>query len=165
MKMLDETHESLAQSSTDHNAYSLESINGYNVVIAGLHGPGNVAAATVVTQMRTTYPNLRYGLLVGIGGGINQAFQSQNDDKSTCFLHIPGEEDAQVDRITGEIEIFTDNTVQALERRKRLNADEKQVIHERLTRVRHRTYLWVHLVCKMLQEMYAITKPSLETFF
>ncbi|KAF6819832.1 ankyrin repeat protein [Colletotrichum plurivorum] len=70
IKMLDETHESVPQSSTDHNVYKLGSINGYNIVIAGLHGPGNVAAATVVTQMRTTFPNLRYGLLVGIGGGV-----------------------------------------------------------------------------------------------
>jgi nucleoside phosphorylase len=40
------------------------------VVIAGLHQPGNNPAATVVTQMRTTFPNLRFGLLVGIGGGV-----------------------------------------------------------------------------------------------
>jgi hypothetical protein len=33
--------------------------------IAGLHQPGNTPAATVVTQMRTTFLNLRFGILVG----------------------------------------------------------------------------------------------------
>ncbi|GKT90675.1 NB-ARC and TPR domain protein [Colletotrichum tofieldiae] len=70
MEMLDEEHEALPQSATDHNVYSLGSINGHNVVIAGLHQTGNCPAATVVTQMRMTFQNLRFGLLVGIGGGV-----------------------------------------------------------------------------------------------
>ena len=70
LEMLDEEHESLPQSPTDHNVYSLGSIRGHNVVVAGLHTPGNNLAATVVTQMRTTFPELRFGLLVGIGGGV-----------------------------------------------------------------------------------------------
>ncbi|KAK1633648.1 ankyrin repeat protein [Colletotrichum phormii] len=70
MEMLDKEHPPLAKSPTDHNVYSLGSINGHNVVIAGLHQPGNSPAATVVTQMRMTFPNLRFGLLVGVGGGV-----------------------------------------------------------------------------------------------
>ncbi|GKU05909.1 unnamed protein product [Fusarium langsethiae] len=70
MLMLDEEHEFLPQLPADHNVYKLGSINNHNVVIAGLHQPGNCPAATVVAQMRMTFPNLRYGLLVGIGGGV-----------------------------------------------------------------------------------------------
>jgi nucleoside phosphorylase len=70
MEMLDEEHERLPQVSADHNVYNLGSIAGHNVVIAGLHQPGNSPAATVVTQMRMTFPNLRFGMLVGIGGGV-----------------------------------------------------------------------------------------------
>ncbi|KAK2022493.1 hypothetical protein LX32DRAFT_677191 [Colletotrichum zoysiae] len=70
MEMLDEEHEALPQSAADHNVYSLGSINGHNVVIAGLHQPGNCPAAMVVAQMRMTFPHLRFGLLVGIGGGV-----------------------------------------------------------------------------------------------
>ncbi|KAF6789076.1 NB-ARC and TPR domain protein [Colletotrichum sojae] len=70
MEMLDEEHPALPKSPADHNVYSLGSINGHNVVIAGLHQPGNCPAATVVAQMRMTFPNLRFGLLVGIGGGV-----------------------------------------------------------------------------------------------
>jgi nucleoside phosphorylase len=70
LEMLDEEHEHLPQPPTDHNVYTLGSIGCHNVVIAGLYTPGNNPAAAVVTQMRTTFPNLRFGLLVGIGGGV-----------------------------------------------------------------------------------------------
>ena len=70
LEMLDDEHERLPQQPADHNVYSLGSINGHNVVIAGLPHTGNNPAATVVTQMRMTFPNLRIGVLVGIGGGV-----------------------------------------------------------------------------------------------
>lgn len=70
MEMLDVEHERLPQASTDHNVYNLGSIAGHNVVIAGPHQAGDNPAATVVTQMRMTFPNLRFGMLVGIGGGV-----------------------------------------------------------------------------------------------
>jgi nucleoside phosphorylase len=68
--MLDEQHVRLLQPPTDHNVYTLGSIASHNVVIAGLSQPGNNAAVAVITQMRTTFPNLEFGLLVGIGGGV-----------------------------------------------------------------------------------------------
>ncbi|KAM0479440.1 hypothetical protein ACHAPX_004652 [Trichoderma viride] len=70
LEMLDEEHMPIEQPITDHNVYKLGSINGHNVVIAGLHQIGNCPATTVVTQMRMTFKNLKYGLLVGIGGGV-----------------------------------------------------------------------------------------------
>lgn len=70
LEMLDEEHERLPQPPADHNVYNLGSIAGHNVTIAGLHQPGNNSAAMVVTQMRNTFPNLRFGLLVGIGGAV-----------------------------------------------------------------------------------------------
>ncbi|KAF7136844.1 hypothetical protein CNMCM5793_006414 [Aspergillus hiratsukae] len=70
IRMLDSEHERLPQPPNDHNVYTLGSINGHNVVIAGLHSPGNNPAAVVVTQMRNTFQQLRFGVLVGIGGGV-----------------------------------------------------------------------------------------------
>ncbi|KAI9673848.1 MAG: hypothetical protein M1822_009584 [Bathelium mastoideum] len=70
MEMLDEEHERLPQASTDHNVYNLGNITGHNVVIVGLYSSGNNATATVVSQMRMTFPNLRFGMLVGISGGV-----------------------------------------------------------------------------------------------
>jgi hypothetical protein len=70
LEILDEEHERLPQSPIDHNTYTLGSIGGHNVVIAGLHTPGNNSASVVVTQMRNTFQNLRFCLLVGIGGSV-----------------------------------------------------------------------------------------------
>ncbi|KAG9660854.1 ankyrin repeat protein, partial [Aureobasidium melanogenum] len=70
LEMLDEEHQRLPQPENDHNAYNLGSVSNHNVVIAGLPTTGNCSAATVVAQMRNTYPRLRFGLLVGIGGGV-----------------------------------------------------------------------------------------------
>lgn len=52
--------------------YTLGSIGSHNVVIgclpAGERGIG--AAATIATRMRGRFPNMKFGLMVGIGGGI-----------------------------------------------------------------------------------------------
>ncbi|KAL2827000.1 hypothetical protein BDW59DRAFT_144510 [Aspergillus cavernicola] len=70
VRMLDQIHPRLEQSPTDYNIYTLGSIAGYDVVIAGLHQTGNNPAASVVTQMRNIFPNVRFVLVVGIGGGV-----------------------------------------------------------------------------------------------
>ena len=69
VEMLDEQHDPLPQPPADHNAYRLGSIAGQNVAIARPLQPGKIPAAAVATQARATCPNLRLGLLVGIGGG------------------------------------------------------------------------------------------------
>ncbi|KAL7944985.1 hypothetical protein V8C42DRAFT_358085 [Trichoderma barbatum] len=72
--MLDERHEDLDNPSNDQNAYTLGSIGKHKVVIAGLPKGryGNNSSATVATRMISTFPNIRVGLMVGIGGGIPQ---------------------------------------------------------------------------------------------
>jgi hypothetical protein len=65
LEMLDKEHTVLPQPATDHNKYNLGSIGGHNVVIAGLPVIGNNSAVAVVTQMRTTFRELKFGLLVG----------------------------------------------------------------------------------------------------
>ncbi|KXJ85087.1 ankyrin repeat protein [Microdochium bolleyi] len=70
LHMLDTQHDPIPQPATDHNVYNLGSIAGHNVVIAGLPQAGDNSAAAVVTQLRTTFPNVKFGLLVGIGGGV-----------------------------------------------------------------------------------------------
>ncbi|KAL4915513.1 hypothetical protein BDW62DRAFT_203572 [Aspergillus aurantiobrunneus] len=70
--MLDESHELLHQPATDHNTYTLGRRAGHNVVIACLPSGvyGTTSAATVLSHMLPTFPCLRFGLMVGIGGGI-----------------------------------------------------------------------------------------------
>ncbi|KAI1610554.1 putative kinesin light chain [Exophiala viscosa] len=69
--MLDEEHDS-SQVPNDNNSYVLGRIHGHNVVIACLPAGvyGTVSAATVANNMLRTFTGIRFGLMVGIGGGI-----------------------------------------------------------------------------------------------
>jgi nucleoside phosphorylase len=70
--MLDEVHEALPRYADDSNTYALGSIAQHNVVIACLpadqYGTNN--AANIMTNMKRTFPLIRAGLIVGIGGGV-----------------------------------------------------------------------------------------------
>jgi nucleoside phosphorylase len=70
--MFDEEHEDLEQDEHDDNLYSLGRIGEHNVVIVCLPAGliGNNSAAVVATQMRATFRLVRFGLMVGIGGGV-----------------------------------------------------------------------------------------------
>jgi nucleoside phosphorylase len=70
--MLDELHENLPNPAGGYNTYSLGSIGRHNVVIACLPKGqmGNNSAAAVATRIVNTFPSIRTGLMVGIGGGI-----------------------------------------------------------------------------------------------
>ena len=70
--MLDKVHPGLQQSQDDHNTYVLGEIAGHNVVIACLPSGiyGTVSAAVVAEQMLYTFRSIRFGLMVGIGGGV-----------------------------------------------------------------------------------------------
>ncbi|KAL7755413.1 hypothetical protein ACKLNR_014511 [Fusarium oxysporum f. sp. zingiberi] len=69
---LDEEHEGPEfVSANDSNNYTLGRIGTHNVVIAVLpHGEyGTSSAAGVAKDMLHSFPNVRFGLMVGIGGG------------------------------------------------------------------------------------------------
>jgi nucleoside phosphorylase len=70
--MLDEHHDKLPQSATDHNTYQLGRIGSHNVAIACLPAgsTGTTSAAVVASQMLSTFTSIRFGLMVGIGGGV-----------------------------------------------------------------------------------------------
>src|SRR5436189_5882709 len=71
-KMLDEEHEDLEQDEHDNNLYALGRVGGHNVVLACLPAgqTGIGSAAAVTTQLKATFKWIRFGLLVGIGGGV-----------------------------------------------------------------------------------------------
>ncbi|KAJ5335743.1 uncharacterized protein N7506_005679 [Penicillium brevicompactum] len=70
--MLDTIHPSLPSPSTDQNNYIFGNIGEHNIVIACLPGGayGIVSAATVAMQLLSSFQSIRFGLLVGIGGGV-----------------------------------------------------------------------------------------------
>ena len=76
-EMLDAEHPDLERdpADNDENLYALGSIGGHNVAIVCLPAGriGNNPAAAVATQMRATFKGMRFGLMVGIGGGVPSA--------------------------------------------------------------------------------------------
>jgi nucleoside phosphorylase len=72
--VLDSIHSPLeAQPKYDENNYTLGSIGKHNVVISCLPEYGVVSAAIAAKSMQNTFPRLRFGLMVGIGGDIPSA--------------------------------------------------------------------------------------------
>lgn len=70
--MLRGRHKDLRTPPSDQNTYTLGSMGDHKIVIAGLPKGrvGNNSAATVATWMLNTFPNIRFGLMCGIGGGV-----------------------------------------------------------------------------------------------
>ncbi|RDH13945.1 TPR-like protein [Aspergillus niger ATCC 13496] len=70
--MLDDVHPPLPQPESDHNVYTLGRVGSHNVVVACLPGGvyGTISATSVVSHMVSTFRNIRFGLMVGIGGGV-----------------------------------------------------------------------------------------------
>ncbi|KIL86291.1 hypothetical protein FAVG1_10689 [Fusarium avenaceum] len=71
--MLERVHSNASQQDpADHNSYILGEIWGHNVVVAclplGIYG--TTSAATVANNMLRTFKSIRFGLMVGIGGGV-----------------------------------------------------------------------------------------------
>ncbi|KAL2202471.1 hypothetical protein CC79DRAFT_1313249 [Sarocladium strictum] len=71
-EFLDEEHPPLSeQHPNDDNIYTLGTISKHNVVIACLPDGsyGTNSAAAVARDLLRTFPNIKFGLMVGIGGG------------------------------------------------------------------------------------------------
>jgi nucleoside phosphorylase len=90
--MLEEIHPDLPKPSNDPNTYTLGSISKHNIVIACLPKGkvGITSAATIATQMVGTFPAIKVGLMVGIGGGIPPKVRLGDVVVSTPVDQYPG---------------------------------------------------------------------------
>jgi nucleoside phosphorylase len=72
ISMLDEEHEALPMKSQDSNAYVLGRIGNHNVVISCLPAGqvGTASAANAAIHLISSFPRVRFGLMVGTGSGI-----------------------------------------------------------------------------------------------
>ncbi|OGM44082.1 hypothetical protein ABOM_007276 [Aspergillus bombycis] len=70
--LLDQVHPDLPQPARDCNTYVLGEIAGHNVVIACLPSGvyGTTSAGAVAQHMLSTFSCIRFGMMVGIGGGV-----------------------------------------------------------------------------------------------
>ncbi|KAJ5729398.1 uncharacterized protein N7483_003906 [Penicillium malachiteum] len=68
--MLDTIHPRLVNPPTYQNTYTLGNIGEHNIVIACLTTYGIAPAAVAATRLLATFHSIRFGLMVGIGGGV-----------------------------------------------------------------------------------------------
>jgi len=90
--ILDQRHADLAKPENDPNAYTLGSIHKHNIVIVCLP-KGKISlipAATVAAEMVSTFPSIKFGLMVGIGGGIPPKVRLGDVVVSTPVGQFPG---------------------------------------------------------------------------
>ena len=71
-ELLDEEHDAPPGAAHDTNIYTCGHISEHNVVIACLPKgqTGTNSAAAVASQMQSAFTSIRFGLMVGIGGGV-----------------------------------------------------------------------------------------------
>ncbi|KAF5121922.1 hypothetical protein E5D57_012394 [Metarhizium anisopliae] len=80
---LDDVHESperFEQNASDQNSYTWGRMGKHNIVIVSLPEgtDGTAAAATTTLKLLSSLPQIRIGLLVGIGGGVAQPHKGQD---------------------------------------------------------------------------------------
>lgn len=92
MAMMDQIHADLPKAPNDRNTYTLGSVGKHNVVIACLPKGQvrNNTAATVSVHMMTTFPSIKFSLIVGIGSGIPPKVRLGDVVVSTPGDRFPG---------------------------------------------------------------------------
>lgn len=71
-EVMDEEFADIPSLATDSNIYSFGRVGNHNVVAACLPAGqmGTNSASAVASEMKSRFPSLRFGVLVGIGGGV-----------------------------------------------------------------------------------------------
>lgn len=76
-------------------------------------------------------------------------------------IHLSGENEIEVDKISREIDIFIKNRVKNLSEELQLLPEEEQTLQQELIQIPQRTYLWVYLIFNVIRDSIYITKDSL----
>jgi ankyrin repeat domain-containing protein 50 len=109
--MLDEEHRDLPCADNDSNAYTLGRIGEHNVVLACLPAgtTGTNAAAMVAINLLRSFPKIRFGLMVGVGGGApGQPSDDSSEDLRLGDVAVSkpeGEHGKEVFYLVGNIQI------------------------------------------------------------
>jgi nucleoside phosphorylase len=102
--MLDEKHSGVFPGRHgDDNDYIPGTIGSHNVVILGLpkKSTGTVSAASLVSQMRQSFPNLRYSLMVGIGAGVPGRHLEPDIRLGDVVVGTPGDDSDDAQGVIG----------------------------------------------------------------
>jgi ankyrin repeat domain-containing protein 50 len=108
---------------------------------------------------RTSF-NLKYLLTSRPYGGIRRGFQPL-DIPGLPVIHLSGESDIEMKKISREIDIFIKARVHDIGGRLKLRNDEQELLLQKLMDVPNRTYLWVHLTLDLIESDINIDKTGI----
>ncbi|KAL9090725.1 MAG: hypothetical protein Q9165_005213 [Trypethelium subeluteriae] len=91
---------------------------------------------------------------------LRREFRGFENDLPT--IHLSGEDEAEVEKISDEIDLVIKSRVWDSVRKRELKHDEGIFLQEQLLSVdrRHRTYLWVHLTLDVIENMPGFTRGN-----
>lgn len=73
-------------------------------------------------------------------------------------IHLSGEGEAEVAKISREIDLVIEKRVEDIGRQRSLMPDERTFLQEKLTSVANRTYLWVSLTLDVIENISGFTR-------
>ncbi|KAF1965940.1 hypothetical protein BU23DRAFT_664180 [Bimuria novae-zelandiae CBS 107.79] len=102
--------------------------------------------------------NIKFLLLSRPYQHIQWEFQELEDFMPT--IHLSGESEIEVAKITIEIDMVIGSRVQSVGQKRKLQKEECEHLQTLLTAVSHRTYLWVTLTLDVIENMHGFTKGN-----
>jgi hypothetical protein len=91
-------------------------------------------------------------------GHIRREFRELENSLPT--IHLSGEGEIEVEKISREIDLVIQNRVEDIGRKRSLEPDERTFLQEQLTLVPNRTYLWVSLTLDVINNISGFTKGN-----
>jgi ankyrin repeat protein len=104
--------------------------------------------------------NLKFLITSRPYGRIRRGFEPL-DIPEQPVIHLSGESDNEMEKISHEINLFIEVRVKAVGNRLKLRESEQGLLREKLTRVPNRTYLWVYLTLDLIESNIDIDKRGI----
>ena len=104
--------------------------------------------------------NLKFLITSRPYGDIRRGFQPRKIP-GLPMIHLSGESDAEMKKISKEIDIFIKAKVQDISAGLMLEPHEQTILLRQLMRVPNRTYLWVHLTLDLIKSATDIEKSGI----
>ena len=104
--------------------------------------------------------NLKFLLTSRPYDGIRRGFQPLQIP-GLPVIHLSGESDIEMKKISREIDVFIGARVQSIGARLKLRHDEQELLLRELMRVPNRTYLWVYLTLNLIESDIDIDKTGI----
>ncbi|KAN0078947.1 hypothetical protein V8E54_005460 [Elaphomyces granulatus] len=124
------------------------------------HGRSQLAQALCKLYQTRSNFNLKFLLTSRPYGGIRRGFQSL-DIPGLPVIHLSGESDIEMQKISREIDVFIKARVHDIGGRLKLRNDEQDLLLQELMHVPNRTYLWIHLTLDLIESDIDIDKTGI----